>query len=362
MKGKLMIRPRQFSLLFVLLALCSVSAWAQVNVSYPVNGAVVPSQFSLYATANSCSGQPVAAMGYSLDSFSDNTYVFNSWIYQSPVNAPSPAGAHVLHVKAWGNWGAVCDTDVYLTVSGSGSAAAASSPVVPSGGSGPWVPSNAAVVSSIQTLGDWVSFHDSGTYGSSAGAMGLTGSPSLSGNALQLYTTYTYYGGQRYYASFGDDTNARNFAYDGWIYLTDSSASIANIEMDMDQVMPNGLTVIFGVQCDGWTNTWDFSENAGTPTAPYDYWVTSGAPCNVRTWAQNTWHHVQFSYMRDEYGNVTYGSVWLDGNQQQINFTVPSAYALGWAPTLLTNFQVDSVVPGWSSSSVFLDNLTISRW
>ena len=38
------------------------------------------------------------------------------------------------------------------------------------------------------------------------------------------------------------------------------------------------------------------------------------------------------------------------------------AFALGWAPTLVTNFQVVSVDPGSSSSTVYLDNLTISRW
>jgi hypothetical protein len=51
----------------------------------------------------------------------------------------------------------------------------------------------------------------------------------------------------------------------------------------------------------------------------------------------------------------------LDGIEQQINATVPSAFALGWAPTLLTNFQLDgSVVQG--SSAVYIDQLTISRW
>ena len=49
--------------------------------------------------------------------------------------------------------------------------------------------------------------------------MAMAGSPSLSGNALEFYTTYTYYGGERYYASFGDDTTSSNFVYDGWVYL-----------------------------------------------------------------------------------------------------------------------------------------------
>jgi hypothetical protein len=177
-----------------------------------------------------------------------------------------------------------------------------------------------------------------------------------------MYTTYSDYGDERYDVTFGDDTASTNFVYDGWIYLDGSVSTIANIEMDMNQVMPNGETVIFGFQCDDWSGTWDYTENAGTPTTPDDRWVHSTAACDAQTWTQNTWHHVQVSYSRDDDGNVTYQSVWLDGNEQAINATVPSAFALGWAPTLLTNFQVDGLLPELSSSNVYLDNLTVSRW
>ena len=226
----------------------------------------------------------------------------------------------------------------------------------------PYVPVGATAVGNIQTLVNWVSDHDDVTGGTSTGATVMAGSPSMSGNARQFYTTYTNYGGHRYYAFFGNDTTSKNFVYDAWIYLDDSSGSIGNLELDMNQVLPNGDTVIYGIQCDSWSGTWDYTENAGTPTAFDDEWVHSSAPCSARTWTRYTWHHVQFSYSRDDYGNVTYKSIWLDGNQQQINATVPSAFALGWAPTLLTNFQVDSHDAGWSSSNIYLDNLTVSRW
>jgi len=337
----------------------SASPAGGVSVSEPANNSAVSSLFALDAASSSCSSQAISAMGYSLDDSASTAIVYGTSIAASVTAA---AGAHVLHVKSWGNAGAACDTDVNISVSGSGSATSGGSNAAPSGGSGAYVPSNAVSVGNIQAYGDWISIYDSGTYGSAAGAMAMVGSPSLSGNALELYTTYTYYGGERYYASFGDDTTSSNFVYDGWVYLDSSSGSIANLEMDVNQTMSNGETVIFGFQCDGWAGTWDYTENAGTPIAPVDHWVNSSAPCNARTWAQNTWHHVQVSYSRDDYGNVTYQSVWLDGNQQQINATVPSAFVLGWAPTVVTNFQVDSIAPGWSSSNVYLDNLTISRW
>jgi hypothetical protein len=59
---------------------------------------------------------------------------------------------------------------------------------------------------------------------------------------------------------------------------------------------------------------------------------------------------------------VTYQSVWLDGAEQAIDATVPSSFALGWQVGVVqTQFQVDGL--GTSGvSTVYLDNLTISRW
>jgi hypothetical protein len=53
--------------------------------------------------------------------------------------------------------------------------------------------------------------------------------------------------------------------------------------------------------------------------------------------------------------------VWLDDVQENINTTVNSAFALGWAPALLTNFQVDGLGAS-GSNTVYLDDLTIYRW
>jgi hypothetical protein len=240
-------------------------------------------------------------------------------------------------------------TDVAITVGGSGG--------------GLNIPSNAVSVGAIQTLGNWQAEKDAGTgSGAASGWMSMASSPSHGGSARKFSTSYSDYGGERYDVSFGDDTSATNFLYDGWIYLASPSNSIANIEMDMNQVMSNGQTVIFGFQCDGWSSTWDYTKNAGTAEKPKDAWVHSGAYCNPRSWATNAWHHVQVTYSRDDSGNVTYKSVWLDGVESGINATVPSAFALGWGPTLLTNLQVDGGTAGGSSSTVFMDDLVIYRW
>jgi hypothetical protein len=131
--------------------------------------------------------------------------------------------------------------------------------------------------------------------------------------------------------------------------------------MDMNQTMANGQTAIFGFQCDGYSSTWDVTKNAGSPTSPVDTWVHSGAHCNPREWSTNTWHHVQVYYWRTSSGTITYQTVWLDGAEQALNLTVPSAFALGWGPTLLTNFQVDGLGSS-GSTTLYLDKVTVYRW
>lgn len=320
-------------------------AFAAVSISSPGNGADVSSPFSLSADSASCSGQPVSAIGYSFDS-SSQTSVVNGTSIDAKVSAGT--GTHTLHVKSWGDKGASCVSDVTITVSGGVSDAA--------------VPSGAAHVSSIQTLGNWQASFDKATGGAGAsGHMSMSGSPSRSGNARRFVASYSKSGGERFNVSFGDDTQSTNFFYDAWVYLDSSASHLGNLEMDMNQTMSNGHTAIFGFQCDGYTSTWDYTKNAGSATHPNDTWVHSHQPCNPRNWSRNTWHHVQVSYSRNDSGYITYHSVWLDGKEQSINATVYSAFALGWGPTLLTNLQVDGLGTG-GQVTVYVDDLTVSRW
>lgn len=333
-------------ILLIVPALAS-PAFASVTISSPGKGAEVSSPFSLSAYASSCSSQSVASMGYSLDSSPDTTIVSGSSV---DAKVSSSTGWHTLHVKAWGPKNASCVTDVSIDVTASG------------GSSSSLVPSSAVSVSSIQNLGNWESQFDTGTGGGwASGSMKMVNSPSKSGSARAYSMSYGNYGGERFYVSFGDDTNSTNFFYDTWIYIKGPSTNIANIEMDMNQTMPNGQTAIFGFQCDGYSSTWDYTVNEGTPEKPVDHWLNTRAYCNARTWSTNTWHHVQVSYSRDDSGNITYKSVWLDGTEQQINITANSAFALGWGPSLLTNLQIDGIGSG-GSATVYMDDLTVSRW
>ena len=338
---KLAVKLSFVSSLIVTLA---IPALAGVTVNSPANSEEVGSPFKLSASAASCSSQTVSTMGYSLDNSADTTVVTGTAV---DASVASGTGAHTLHVKAWGDKGSACVTDVAITVTNSSGT----------------IPSSAISVGGIQTLGNWKGGEDSATGGGAAsGSMSLVNSPARSGNARKFATKYSDYGGERYYVSFGDDTESTHFFYDGWIYLPSPSSAIANLEIDMNQVMANGQTVIYGFQCDGWTGTWDYTANAGTPEKPKDVWLHSKAACNPRSWSTNSWHHVQIAYSRDDSGNVTYQYVKFDGAQSNINATVKSSFALGWSPTLLTNFQVDSSSSGSVSSVAYLDDVTIYRW
>lgn len=317
-----------------------------IDVSSPGNNAQVSSPFDLVASAPNCSSQAVGSMGFSFDSSPDTTVVSGSSIN---TRASAGNGAHTLHIKAWGKGGASCVANIPISVS-----APANSSVIPS---------NAVKVSSIQTLKNWETEYDVGTKtGHSTGTMTLVGSPAHEGgSARKFVTNFSDYAGQRFDVSFGDDTSATNFFYDVWVYFNSSVSKMANLELDMNQTMPNGQTAIFGFQCDGYSSTWDYTANKGTPSKPVDTWIHSKQPCNIHKWSINAWHHVQVSYSRTSAGKVTYKSVWLDDKEQDINATVASAFALGWGPSLLTNLQVDGEGSG-GTITMYLDDLTVYRW
>jgi hypothetical protein len=206
---------------------------------------------------------------------------------------------------------------------------------------------------------NWEWNHDPGTPGSSSGSsLYPVTSPALDNAARGFFVTYSDHGGEIYHLSFAKDTTVSNFVYDTYIYLVDPS-QIENIEMDMNQVMSDGRTVILATQCAGGSGTWEFTtiSNDGT------HWHPSNIPCNPKNWTANTWHHVQIATHRDDSGNVTYDWVNLDGTATNFsNATGPSAENLGWEiGDLLLNFQLDGAGSG-GSITAYLDELTIHRW
>lgn len=335
----------------------SLSAFAGVTVNSPVSNTEVTSPFKLSASASVCSNRSVISMGYSFDGSSDTT-VFKDQSIEADVDAA--AGAHVLHIKAWGGNGTSCVKDINITIKAGASAVDSSAST--SDNPEASIPSNADTVSHIQALGGWRNAHDTGGPGSSNGSTSIVSSPSLYGSTRRFVTSYSNGGDERYSIAFSDNVDAKNFFYDVWIYLTSSSNKIGNLEFDTNPVMPNGQTVLIGVQCDGYTGHWAYTVNKGTAKSVHPSWVSSnGTSCNPRSWSQNKWHHVQASFSRDDSGHITYHSVWLDGVESKLNARVFGAADLGWGPVINTQFQVDGLGSG-GTVTTYVDNLTISAW
>jgi hypothetical protein len=342
----------------LILSILIAPAFASPTVNSPSNGETVNSPFALSASAATCSSRTVKTLGWSLDHSSDTTLIHNQTM---DVQITAPAGKHTVHIKAWaGNMVCVTDVVVNVTSDGSGSGGGTGS----GGGGGvtnPLLPPDPITVSSVEKLSNWKGTHDSGTSGSATGKTNLVVSPSISGNSREFTTSYTNRGGERFSSSFGEDRTSTNFLYDAWVYPTDSAKNVANLEMDLNQTMPNGQTVIFGFQCSAYSGTWEYSENLGTPEHAKGHWAATKAACDVSKWTPNTWHHVQVSYSRNDSGMATYQAVYFDGVKSDINVTVLAARAMGWGSSLVTNFQIDGKGAS-GSAALYLDNLVVYRW
>jgi hypothetical protein len=92
----------------------AITVGTGVQVTAPLNGTTVPSSFLLQASAATCGGQNTASMAYSFDTQTDHILSGATSINQTITDS---AGNHVLRVKAWGNSGAFCETDLNITVS-----------------------------------------------------------------------------------------------------------------------------------------------------------------------------------------------------------------------------------------------------
>lgn len=206
---------------------------------------------------------------------------------------------------------------------------------------------------------NWKWNHDAGTAGTSSGTTEYPVGGMTADNAARRYDmTYTGFGGEIWHLSFALDANATHFVYDTYVYLA-NPAEVANLEMDVNQVIPNGDTVIFGMQCASGSKTWEYTEQTNSKA----HWFKSNLPCNPKTWSID-WHHVQIASERDTLGNVTYDWICLDGVYADfVGATGNSALALGWAKAdLLLNFQIDGTSKTGGSITAFTDQMQVWRW
>jgi hypothetical protein len=340
---------KRFALALLTLLLPAVAS-AQTTVLSPKAGAKLSTSVWVRASTIGCSGHPSTAFGYSID----NQTAYHPGVTPRDIDtvAKVAAGSHIIHFKSWTNNGLCPIVNVAFTVG------APLPPPPPPPAPGLVIPGNATVIG-LNNLGNWKGEYDAGTPGSASGSTTYPVALMSPDNLVRQFDlSYTGAGGYRWHVSFGIDTVATHFVYDTLVYL-DTPDTVANLELDMNQVLANGDTVILGVQCSSYSKTWEYT----TTVNGHAHWNASNLPCNPRTWTAKTWHHVQIESHRDDAGNSYYDSVTLDDAYGQfLNASGPNGRNLGWTKgDLLINFQIDGVGSAGSARAL-ADNLQVYRW
>jgi hypothetical protein len=327
---------------------------ANITVASPVNGTSNSSPVWVRAHNVGCNGLTPTAFGFSVDSGGTTMGVtpFDIDVTHFSIGG----GTHTIHFKAWTSGGIcpVVDTTFNVGGGGGGTSGGNTTPSNPSVS----IPSYAAASPDLDTSGNWVGEHDGGTPGGSQGSMAYPASVSLYDNAREFYMTYWGRGGERWHNSFGNDGSATHFVLDTYVYVKDPN-QMANLELDLNQVMSNGETVIFGTQCSVYSHSWEWTYVSGGP-----HWHSSNVGCNPTTWAANTWHHIQVGFHRDSNGYVTHDWVNFDGTHSTFSGASGSGGLwLGWAKgDLLMNVQMDGYYTGSGSITAFFHKTTFYRW
>jgi hypothetical protein len=332
------------------------SAFASnITIASPLGGSTVTSPIWVRAHNVGCNGQVPTAFGFSFDSSS--TTKLGATPYDIDLTGVSiSSGSHTIHFKSWTGGGVCPVVSVSFNVGGSSSTSGTTSSGTTTGTS---IPSYATASSDLDTIG-WQYEHDWGTPGSSKGSTYYPASTPLYDDAREFYMTYTDHGGERWHLSWANAASPTHFIFDTYVFVKNPD-QMANLELDINQVMSNGETVILGTQCSSYSGTWEYVYvSSGKP-----HWHSSNIHCNTRKWAANTWHHIQIGMHRGSSSSyVTHDWVTLDGTKSYFSGASGSAGLwLGWSKgSLTTNYQVDGAYSSSGSVTSYIHKMTIYRW
>jgi hypothetical protein len=218
------------------------------------------------------------------------------------------------------------------------------------------IPKGAASTGDLTESSHWEWTHDGKTPGGSVASSHYPiGSPSLDGHAREFHMSYADKGGERFSLTFGRNAEVTHFVYDTYVYLEDPS-ELANLEMDINQVLSNGLTVIYAFQCSAYSGTWQYALMTNGP-----HWHATKVGCSPKKWAAKTWHHIQIASHRSG-DEVFYDAVTFDGEYHEINEKGHGTLDLHWSPgSLSLNFQLDGA-NSRGEITLFQDKLTVFYW
>jgi hypothetical protein len=333
--------------IFLMLA---TSAFANVYVSSPTNGATVssPVHYVATATTSTCS-KGVASMGIYVDDVL--VYVVNGAKMDHYQSISS--GKHHTVVEEWDHCGGATFTPVDITVQGGGG----------------------NVLYNLQASKGWKSWGELPPgYGiCNYPCPGVTWStkqgiksPSLSGDATQFNI-----GGSKPYSDVlwsnpligqgstqGIPDNGHtllptlhNFTYDAYFYPTNLGVTQV-LEFDISMYF-DGLGLIWGNQCNilgG--HVWDIWDNAS------HQWVSTGVACNP---VNNAWNHLTIQVQRESDNSLLFQSITLNG----VNHPINRRYAPGSAPGnwwgITVNYQMDGD-SNQSAYTTYLDNFNFTYW
>jgi hypothetical protein len=334
-------------------ALLSPQAFASdVTVASPVNGTQVSSPVWVRAHNIGCEGVPPSAFGYSIDNSS--AVVRGETPYDiDVVHQAIAAGTHIIHFKSWTARGACPVVNTQFTV---GSGSNTPPPAQLSGG----IATNAISSGDLDPKEPWGMIHDGGTPGSARGSTVYPATTPVYDDARKFFMTYTDRGGERWHRFVATDRTSTHFVVDTYVFLPNPS-QVMNLEIDVDQTMANGETVLLATQCAGidGVGRWE----AGYTSGRYDHWWASGPACNPRSWKANVWHHIQIGMHRDASGVVTHDWVTFDGAYHAWGYTHLAAHFLGWAPGVTNiQYQIEGANKTSGSITTFLHKLTVYRW
>jgi hypothetical protein len=348
---------------------------SNITVASPVSGTTTASPLWVRAHNVGCNGLTPTAFGFSIDNSS--TTKMGVTVHDIDVTKVAIAsGKHTIHFKAWTHSGICPVVESTINVggttvqSGTGSSGTSTPGTGTSGagtsgnstGSGSVstsIPSNAVGSADLDTSSNWQGEHDSGTPGSSQGSTVYPATTPLYDDAREFYMTYSARGGERWHDSFTNNSTATHFVLDTYVYVVNPD-QLANLELDLNQVMSNGKTVIFGTQCSSYSGTWEWTYYASGGF----HWHASNVACKTTAWTANTWHHIQIGFHRDGNGYVTHDWVDFDGVHSVFSGAGGSAAeSLGWAKgSQIMNVQMDGYSKSSGTLTAYFHKTTFYEW
>jgi hypothetical protein len=334
--------------LTVLFVAGATTAFANVTVTQPANGAGVAPQthFTATASATSCK-DGVASMGI----YIDDTLRYTTQGSHLDTTLELEGGSHLAVVQEWDKCGGVTKAPVHLTVGGTTLSNLQAQPGWNQWGELP--PTLGICDAPCNGKVNWSMYEHQKT-------------PSLSGNS----TKFTIGGVEPYsdvlwsYPFIGDGAPAalkdhnhtllptvHNLSMDEQVFITNLAVT-QSVELDVNIFM-GGVGMEWGTQCnhlhDG---AWDIWNNVDAR------WVATDIPCKLNN---NAWNHVVLDVQRESNNDLLYKTITVNDVIYTINRTVaPFPVPKGWWGANL-NFQLDGNYKE-SSYSAYVDNLSVTYW